>query len=143
MRNTKWVLAACVVIICLVVWVLYNAKEPDTSKFTPEPVKITRWTEGTEKIDLQILYVGHPNSSREKDFVQFLAEHFTQVKTGDLNEFKEDQANGFDVIILDYDGEGLKAPRPKLSSEYTRPTVTVGVAGARICSGMSLKTGYL
>ena len=133
MRNTKWILAACVVTVCLVVCILYNAREPDTSKFTP----------GTEKLDLQILYAGHPNSSREKDFVRFLAEHFIQVRTTDLAEFKEEQAKGFDVIILDYDGEGFKAPRPKLSSEYTRPTVTVGVAGALICSGMSLKTGYL
>ena len=97
----------------------------------------------TEELGLRILYAGHPGSSRETEFVKFLTEHFKGVQKGDLAQFKEQHADGFDVIILDYDGEGFKAPRPRLSSEYKRPTVTVGVAGARICSGMSLKTGYL
>ncbi|MHC4656220.1 MAG: hypothetical protein ACYS91_14570, partial [Planctomycetota bacterium] len=91
----------------------------------------------------RILYVGHPAGDREKDFVRFLTEHFSQVRTDDLANFKENQTEGFDVIIMDYDGDGFKAPRPRLSSEYTRPTVTVGVAGAHICDSMSLKTGYL
>ena len=133
MRNAKRILAACIVLVCLSIWIAYEIKQGSNVKLT----------EGLEKIDLRILYAGHPGSDREKDFVRFLTEHFRQVRTGDLANFKEKQTEGFDVIILDYDGDGFKAPRPRLSFEYTRPTVTVGVAGALICDSESLKTGYL
>jgi hypothetical protein len=97
------------------------------------------------KIPMRILYAGHPDSDREKDFVAFLGKYFTQVETGDLATFSDKSANGFDVAILDYDGGGKDAfsfPRPKLPQNYARATVTVGVAGAMICSQLRLKTGY-
>ena len=100
-------------------------------------------TEQGEKIDLRILYSGHPGSTREKDFVVFLRKHFRAVETGDLAKFNPNQAKGFDVIILDYDGDGFKAPRVHFPSGYSRPTVTVGVVGAFICGSHRLKTGYL
>ena len=95
------------------------------------------------KIDLALLYVGHPRSARENDFVTFLDEPFKEVKTADLASFAGDQAAGFDIIILDYDGDGSKAPRPVLPADYARATVTVGVVGSSICGGLRLKTGYL
>lgn len=97
------------------------------------------------KIALRILYAGHPGSKREKDFVEFLGQHFTQVQTGDLAAFNDKSADGFDVAILDYDGEGMEAfkfPRPHLSQNYAHATVTVGVAGALIGNQLQLKTGY-
>ena len=97
------------------------------------------------KIALRILYAGHPGSDREKDFSDFLGKYFTQVETGDLATFSDRSADGFDVAILDYDSDGkdaFKFPRPKLSQNYARATVTVGVAGALICSQLRLKTGY-
>ncbi len=133
MGNIKRIVAVCVVLVLAVLWIAYRDKGHSNIGLTVEKAKV----------DLKILYVGHPDSSREKDFVEFLREHFREIKTGDLAGFKEEQTKGFDVIILDYDGDGFKAPRPRLSHEYTRPTVTVGVAGAFICGGMSLKTGYL
>jgi len=99
----------------------------------------------TAKIAMRVLYAGHPDSAREKDFVEFLGKYFTQVRTGDLATFSDKSAKGFDVTILDYDGDGtaaFKFPRPKLSLNYARATVTVGVAGALICSQLRLKTGY-
>lgn len=92
--------------------------------------------------DLRILYVGHPGSSRENDFVTFLKPHFKEVKTADLATFKEEQAANCDAAIFDYDGDGFNAPRPELSEKYTRASITVGVAGAFICSNLGLKTGY-
>jgi hypothetical protein len=50
---------------------------------------------------------------------------------------------GHDVVILDYDGDGFKAPRVNLPRSYARSTVTVGVVGAIISGDMGLKTGYL
>jgi hypothetical protein len=96
-----------------------------------------------EKGKLRILYVGHPGSEREKDFVQFLGQHFETVKTADLSAFKDQDATGSDVTILDYDGDGFKAPRPRVSPGFSRPLITVGVAGGLLASQWGLKTGYL
>ncbi len=98
-----------------------------------------------EKIAMHILYAGHPGSAREKDFAEFLGKYFTQVQTGDLATFGDRSADGFDVAILDYDGDGMDAfhaPRPKLSQNYTHATVTVGVIGGLLGSQLRLKTGY-
>lgn len=119
---------------------------------------------GGEVSKLRILYMGHPGSEREKDFVQFLGQHFATVQTADLGAFAgkaftDQDAAGFDVTIFDYDGEGFKAPRtmamprfldddPRLARAgsdrwLTRPVLTVGVAGGLMASQWGLKTGYL
>jgi hypothetical protein len=118
----------------------------------------------TQVSKLRILYAGHPGSDREKDFVRFLGQHFETVKTVDLGAFaktgfKDKDAEGFDVTIFDYDGDGFKAPQPPVlprfldeaakdspsmvGLRFTRPLITVGVAGGLMCSRWSLKTGYL
>ena len=96
-----------------------------------------------EKIPLRILYLGHPGSAREGDFVGFLKRYFREVNTGDLAKFDAGQTADADVIVLDYDGDGFKAPRVVLPAGYARPTVTLGVAGGMICSQQRLKTGYM
>ena len=95
------------------------------------------------KIDLRILYAGLPDTDRAKDFVDFLSKHFKQVETTDYVTFTEDEAANFDVTVIDHNGVGFRTPRPKISRQYTRATITIGVPGAFICSGLSLKTGYL
>jgi hypothetical protein len=96
-----------------------------------------------EMSKLRILYAGHPGSDREKDFVGFLKKYFDVVQTGNLQTFKEADAEGYDVTILDYDGDGFKAPRPMVSAGFSKPLITVGVAGGLICDRWGLKTGYL
>ena len=98
-----------------------------------------------DKIGLKIFYAGHPGTVREKDFVEFLGEHFYKVRTGDLAEFDGSQSEGFDVTILDYDGDGFKSPRPTISVDFSRPLLTMGVTGAHICSRSRLapKLDYL
>lgn len=96
-----------------------------------------------EKLSLSIYYAGHPGSSREKDFAEFLAKHFTKVQTGDLAAFNGSQSNGFDVTILDYDGDGFKSPKPGIPNTFDRPVVTMGVTGAFLCGSLNLKTDYL
>jgi len=106
----------------------------------PAPAAINKV--GGDTIAMSIFYAGHPGSNREKDFVTFLEGHFTKVATGDLADFDGSQSAGFDVTILDYDGDGFESPRPRISS-LTSPVVTMGVTGAFICDQQSLKTGYL
>ncbi len=98
--------------------------------------------ESGEKIQLRVFYVGHPGSDREKDFVGLLEKHFAKVGTGDLAAFAPDKARDWDVVILDYDGDGAKAPRPKLPADYARPTLTIGIMGARLGSDLKLRTSY-
>ena len=108
---------------------------------------------------LRILYAGRPGSDREKDFVQFLGQHFETVKTADLRAFTNHDAEDSDVAILDYDGDGFEAPRPKIMPRFlnegpkdsasparpwcTRPVITVGVVGGMMSLDWGLKTGYL
>jgi hypothetical protein len=95
------------------------------------------------KIALRLLYAGSPGSAREREFVAFLGQHFREVKTGNWSQFDGSQAAGFDVVILDYEGDGFKAPQPPVADGYARPTITVGVAGAFLCGRLNLKPGYM
>jgi hypothetical protein len=92
---------------------------------------------------LKILYAGRPGSDREKDFVQFLREHFDSVQTGNLETFKEADTQGFDVTLLDWDWNELNGPRPSVSESFSRSIITLGVAGGLICRQWRLKTGYM
>ncbi len=96
-----------------------------------------------DRIPLRILYAGHPGSEGEADFVVFLKEHFRQVTTGHLAKANAQQAANADVVLFDYDGDGFKAPWPRLGADYARATVTIGVAGARFSGQQGLKTGYM
>jgi hypothetical protein len=93
--------------------------------------------------DLKILYAGLLDTDRAEDYVGFLGKHFKTVETTDYKSFTGSEAAGFDVTIIDYDGTDRRAPRLRLPRDYTKATITVGVPGAHLCSGLSLKTGYL
>jgi len=100
-------------------------------------------TDTSGKIALRILYAGLLDTDRAKDFVDFLTTYFQQVETTDYNTFTGNHTADFDVAIIDHDGADTRAPRLRISRQYARATVTVGVPGAFLCSNLSLKTGYL
>ena len=95
-----------------------------------------------EKIQLRLLYVGSAHSEREKDFVTFLSHYFQEVKSADILNFSEQQTAQYDVILFDYEGDGFKAKRPKLSHGYKRATVTIGVYGALMHDDLRTKCDY-
>ncbi|MHC4325229.1 MAG: hypothetical protein ACYSUX_13275, partial [Planctomycetota bacterium] len=76
-------------------------------------------------------------------------ENFQEVKTADLYAFKEEQTNDSDVIILDKDGIQWagRGGRPlsdlRVSNQYSRPTISLGIPGAFWTDRMRLKTGYM
>ena len=92
---------------------------------------------------LKILYAGRPGSDREKDFVAFLQQHFDTVRTGNLRAFTEADTQGFDVTLLDWDWNEPRPYCPRLSANFARPIITLGVPGGVICSQWNLKTGYM
>ncbi len=91
---------------------------------------------------LKILYSGRPGSDREKDFVGFLKRYFDVVRTGNLKTFKEADAEGFDVTLLDWDWNAFEEPGPMISEGFSRPVVALGTAGALMCRNWRLKTAY-
>jgi len=100
------------------------------------------------KIELRVIYFGHPQTPRAKDFVGFLEEHFSKVGQGNLDTFRESEAAGYDVTILDYDElkvvtNHIQMPKIIVSTQYNRPTVTIGATGALVCGRLGLNTGYL
>ncbi|MHC4557915.1 MAG: hypothetical protein ACYTFW_17030 [Planctomycetota bacterium] len=97
----------------------------------------------TEKFGLRILYVGLPDTERQKDFVEFLRKHFKQVDTADYNTFREEQTKDCDVAIFDKDGLEWKPLDINVSSQYSRATVSIGVPGAFWCRRVSSKMGYM
>ena len=94
--------------------------------------------------DIRILYVGHPGTDREKDFVGFLEKYFSVVQTGNLETFKEADTQDFDVTLLDWDrSETIRpGPFPKVSNGFCRPVITLGIRGAAICLDWHLKTAH-
>lgn len=96
-----------------------------------------------DKINLRILYAGLLDTDRQKDFVKFLSGHFKEVGIADFLNFKPTQTEDFDVVILDHDGAEFRAPRPDVSRDYSRATITMGVPGAFISNNLGLKTAYL
>jgi hypothetical protein len=124
--------------------------QPETTKQTSDSnastdlsVKLTDDVNFTEKIDLRILYAGLLGTERAKDFTDFLSKHFKEVKTTDYMTFTGTEPITFDVAIIDHNGLGFNAPLPKISPQYARATITMGVPGAFLCERLKLKTGYL
>ncbi len=111
--------------------------EPDTPAKTAE-----------DKPSLRVIYFGKPQSARQKDFVGFLRQHFVKVDRGDLAAFSEKEAEGYDVVLLDYDelriaNNAIQMPRIPFTAKCSRPIMTLGATGALVCERLRLKTGYL
>lgn len=140
--KNKIVIAFVLVFLFALISIVFVGCKKDQPEEAQQAV-IPQKTDTSEKIDLRILYAGLPGTDRAKDFVNFLKTYFKQVETTDYNTFTGSHTADFDVAIIDHDGADTRAPRPNISRQYARATVTVGVPGAFICSNLSLKTGYL
>ena len=152
---TRALLAVCVLLAMSPCWGC-REKEPE-----PEPAERTAESNAPEtvaetptvpqeqpavlsgKIPLRVLYVGLPDTERQKDFVTFLGKHFTQVDTADYNTFEEEQTKDCDVAIFDKDGLEWKPLDIPVSSRYSRATVSLGVPGAFWVRSVSQKMGYM
>jgi hypothetical protein len=110
---------------------------------------------------LRILYAGNPGSDRERDYVGFLKGTFAQVDAVDYRAFREEMAEGHDVVIFDWtsiyprdaagrmvdlasnNGEmNYPKPTPHLSEGYSRPTVLIGGPGQRVVRPLRLKIDW-
>jgi len=100
-----------------------------------------------DRIDLRVLVTGVPGSERLDRFRAFLEEEFTGVGTTAYTDFTAEDAEGFDVVVIDAEitptptAIGLPA-RPSLSRDYDRATVLVSGAGAILARPLGLKTDW-
>jgi len=108
--------------------------------------------EPAEKIPLNVLYMGQPDSARANDFAQFLREHFAKVEVMDVAKFDAAQTAAYEVVIFDYDPGSTNAydtrsnlgklAKLQLPADYSRPTVLQGLFGARVGSSLGLRLGF-
>ncbi|HTU26142.1 MAG TPA: hypothetical protein VMF30_12125 [Pirellulales bacterium] len=109
-----------------------------------------------EPIAVKVLYCGEPGSERAADYVKFLESHFSHVAVQNLLTFKEEQATGHDVVVIDwspvYDAgkgemndEKWKTLRkaPPLGANFRRPTILIGGAGGTVIQSARLKIDWL
>jgi hypothetical protein len=97
---------------------------------------------GLSNLPLKILYAGEKGTNRFNDFETFLKANFKTVTTIDLKAFDQNQTRDSDVVILDSNGIGRGSFPVSFSKDYSKPTISMGIPGARWCDQMHLKTGY-
>ena len=157
MMSTKKHLTSIEIYILLLVSMLVNfsgCKEKDRGQDVEEPAPVeqtesivsadqSELVDPNGRIKLRILCTTSPKEGRTDDFIEFLSKHFVKVATTDYKNFREELAEDFDVVIIDYGMRRPGTPVPKISQDYSRATVTIGVAGSMVCRRLNLKPGYL
>jgi hypothetical protein len=119
---------------------------------------LTAASRADERFPVKVLYAGNPGSDREKDFKTFLAKQFVEVGATDYRKFKDGNAKGYDVVILDwtsiyprdeagkvlekFNGLNSPDPRPTISEVYDRPTILIGAAGGFVAQSLRLKIDW-
>jgi hypothetical protein len=109
-----------------------------------------------QKIGLKVLYAGVLDSPRTKDFTDFLGKTFTEVGTVELKSLDQKAAAKYDVVIVDSPSpyaqgpesrdaaSGFKMPdAPKLTTDFTKPTIVMGAAGGKVLGGLRIKLQWL
>lgn len=156
----KFTVTSRIIFVALTLWLVFtlvilsgckDKDQPEDTQQAAEPQKTEHISASekikqggtSEKFDLRILYVGLPDTERQKDFVDFLSQHFKQVDTADYNTFKEEQTKDCDVAIFDKDGLEWKALDINVSSQYSRATISMGVPGAFWVRKVSRRMGYM
>jgi hypothetical protein len=89
-----------------------------------------------------VLYIGH----RRPEFEPFLKAHCAKVEFVSREQSQPAQAQGFDVVLLDWPQNGVLHERSEWTplgkrEEWTKPTVLLGSAGLRLAVAWKLKGG--
>lgn len=139
---TKFTVTSRIVFMALALWPVFTLVIVSGCKDKDQP-EDTQQAGTSQNLDLRVLYVGLPDTERQTDFVEFLRQHFRQVDTADYNTFKEEQTKDCDVAIFDKDGLEWKSLDIRVSSQYSRSTISIGVPGAFWCRTVSSRMGYM
>jgi hypothetical protein len=97
--------------------------------------------------DLKVFYVGNTRSARAAEFKTFLRANFAQAAVAERTAFDPAQANGFDVVLLDWPQSEERGKMPTKSplgerSAWNKPTVLLGSAGLHSAMVWDVKGGF-
>lgn len=108
--------------------------------------------QSTERIPLDILYIGNVDTTRGKAFEGFLRERFASVRVADRRTF--DAANtigGANVVLLDWSQQDVSAEKADIADlesplgsreAWTKPTVLLDSAGLLIATPWQTNGAY-
>jgi hypothetical protein len=113
-----------------------------------------------DKANVKVLYAGKVNSPRARDFTAFLGKHFIKVTPVDLGKLRDADAQGHDVVLIDWpsiyprdkdgklasgdQGPGISMPpAAQLSRDFDRPTILIGAAGGAFSQGRDVNITWL
>jgi hypothetical protein len=94
-------------------------------------------------MDLRVLYVGQPDTARERTFLAFLAKHFTEVRSAPVTDIGQLVLDGVDVVLVDGEPlKGVQPPRELSADALPLPTVLMGGIGGKVSDAIGLKLGW-
>jgi hypothetical protein len=109
---------------------------------------LARITGAADLDKLSVLYVGQPESSRGQQFSGFLRKNVGKIEVTAREGFKAAQAEGFDVVLLDWGqsertADDWKAGRSPLGNrdQWEKPTVLLGSAGLNLAVVWKVRGG--
>ncbi len=96
------------------------------------------------KLDLNILFVGEPDTERTKAFVSFLGKYAKDVATAPMDGSAVELAKDVDVVVLDWlhsmDAEDHKPIGER--KDWNKPTVLIGHTGLNLSTAWRLHGGF-
>lgn len=101
------------------------------------------------KLELKVLYAGVPDHARTAEWREFLGAAVEKVGIADVAKLDEEDAEDFDVVIVDapppFDASGAFKPGKiaKLPADWSRPTVALGYAAGMVFRERNIKLDWL
>ena len=101
---------------------------------------VNRTAPSDDKIDLEVLFTGDPDTERTEDFLALLRKHFRRVQFAAIDEHKHDAPAEYDVVILD--STNFRTKVAGLSRDCGQPTILIGTLGGMVGSRLKLRTNW-
>jgi hypothetical protein len=118
--------------VLVVLAVSLGAQQPDAGRARVTP------------LPLDVLFIGAPDTTRSRDFLEFLGKTFRSVRFASHAEGPTSADEAIDVAVLDWsqqerdDGDAPLGARDR----WTTPTVLLGSAGLNLSSRWKLRGGW-
>jgi hypothetical protein len=96
---------------------------------------------------LKVLYIGEPGTARAQHFTGFVGKNVGQIEMASRKDFKPADAEGFDVVLLDWpQSNSAREERNGRSplgerAEWSKPTVLLGSAGLNLAVAWNVRGG--
>lgn len=96
---------------------------------------------------LKVLYIGEPGTPRAQHFTGFVGKNVGQIEAASRKDFKPADADGFDVVLLDWPQSNSareeRSGRSPLGERaaWSKPTVLLGSAGLNLAVAWKVRGG--